>query len=245
MKNTSLRRWIYFTVFWAGAAGVAAAQPANLPVVELFTSQGCSSCPPADKLMGTLAQRRDVLALSYPVDIWDYLGWKDTLANPKFTLRQRTYATTRGDGNVYTPQAIVNGRLHVVGSDQTAIEGALAQTRSTLAAEAVSLSATADRGVLKVEAGAATNASAAKGTVWLVTVRPRIDVDVKGGENGGHHLVYYNVVRDMTAVGMWSGKPLSIELPAGDVLKPDETCALLLQAGKGGPILAATWLDTK
>lgn len=230
-------------MFSAGAIGSALAQtPTTLPTVELFTSQGCSSCPPADKLIGTYAQRSDVVALSYPVDIWDYLGWRDTLANPKFTHRQRSYATARGDGNVYTPQAVINGRVHVVGSDAAAIQQALESTRAALASETVPLTATTARGVIKVTAGATGKPGDAKGTLWLAIVQPRIDVDVKGGENNGHHLVYYNVVRDLMPVGMWSGAPLTVELPANDLLRPDERCAVLLQAGKGGPILSANWV---
>jgi hypothetical protein len=214
----------------------------NLPVVEMFTSQGCSSCPPADKLMGTMAQRRDLVALSYSVDIWDYLGWKDTLATPKFSYRQRSYATARGDGNVYTPQAIINGQSHVIGSDQTAIEAALKQGRRPIADDGIKLTALSDGGIIHIGAGEAVHPDAANGTLWLVTVRPKVEVPVKNGENHGQTLTYFNVVRDMTPVGMWTGAPLSVDLPAGDILRPDEVCAVLLQKGKGGPILAATWV---
>src|SRR5262249_58863578 len=97
-------------------------------LLELFTSQGCSSCPPADRLVGQLANDPSLIALSVPIDYWDYLGWRDTLANPAHSARQRAYARARGDGQVYTPQIVVNGSTHALGSDQAAIERAIAQT---------------------------------------------------------------------------------------------------------------------
>src|ERR1700750_688452 len=107
----------------------AAADPRA--VVELFTSQGCSSCPPADKLLGELAKDANVIALSLPIDYWDYLGWKDTLADKRFTARQKAYSHMRGDRDVYTPQVVVNGSAHVVGSDRAKIEGAIDATKKT------------------------------------------------------------------------------------------------------------------
>src|SRR5215210_7333402 len=109
-------------------SGVVSAEPRA--VIELFTSQGCSSCPPADKLAGELARDPSLIVLSLPVDYWDYLGWKDTLALPGHTNRQRAYSKARGDREVYTPQVVVNGVKHVLGSDKTAIENAVAQTQN-------------------------------------------------------------------------------------------------------------------
>src|SRR6516165_10211815 len=111
----------------AAAFLCSSAQAQTRAVVELFTSQGCSSCPPADKLLGELAKRDDLLALSLPIDYWDYLGWKDTLASHDFSERQREYAQSRGDGAVYTPQAVINGTDDMVGSDRSAIESAVKQ----------------------------------------------------------------------------------------------------------------------
>src|ERR1700733_16304480 len=120
---------------WSGAfsiiAIVAVIRPAYADpraVVELFTSQGCSSCPPADKLMGELAKDPSIIALSMPIDYWDYLGWKDTLADSRFNARQKAYSHMRGDRDVYTPQAIVNGSEHVIGSDRAGIEDAIGET---------------------------------------------------------------------------------------------------------------------
>ena len=123
---------------WSGALGVCAIvaiiRPAHADpraVVELFTSQGCSSCPPADKILGELAKDPSVIALSMPIDYWDYLGWKDTLADARFTARQRAYSRVRGDREVYTPQAVINGSVHVIGSDRAGIENAINTTRKT------------------------------------------------------------------------------------------------------------------
>src|ERR1700755_733547 len=120
---------------WSGAlsicAIVAIIRPAHADpraVVELFTSQGCSSCPPADKLMGELSKDPSIITLSMPIDYWDYLGWKDTLADSRFSARQQAYSPMRGERDVYTPQAVVNGSLHVIGSDRAGIEGAIGET---------------------------------------------------------------------------------------------------------------------
>src|ERR1700754_4546335 len=123
---------------WSGAlaacaiitvAGPAQADPRA--VVELFTSQGCSSCPPADKVIGELAKDPSVIALSMPIDYWDYLGWKDTLADSRFSARQKAYSLMRGDRDVYTPQAVVNGEAHVIGRDLAGIERAIDVTRES------------------------------------------------------------------------------------------------------------------
>src|SRR5580693_7151049 len=108
-------------------SGLACAEPKAL--IELFTSQGCSSCPPADKLLGQLAMDPSLIAVSLPIDYWDYLGWKDTLADPRNSARQRAYSHARGDREVYTPQVVVNGSLHALGSDPDAIEQAILQSR--------------------------------------------------------------------------------------------------------------------
>src|SRR6516165_9924574 len=122
----------------------SSAQAQTRAVVELFTSQGCSSCPPADKLLGELANDPSLVAISVPIDYWDYLGWKDTLANPRNTARQKAYAHVRGDGQVYTPQVVVNGSLHALGSDKSAIELAIAASRKNGAMSLVPALALAD-----------------------------------------------------------------------------------------------------
>ena len=137
---------------WSGALGVCAIVAVVGPVradpravVELFTSQGCSSCPPADKIIGDLAKDPSIIALSMPIDYWDYLGWKDTLADSRFSARQRAYSHMRGDRDVYTPQAVINGSAHVIGSDRAGIEGAISDTKKAEGVMSVPVSMTHDR----------------------------------------------------------------------------------------------------
>src|SRR5271156_2128224 len=134
---------------WSGALGVCAIvaviRPAHAEpraVVELFTSQGCSSCPPADKIIGELAKDPSVVALSMPIDYWDYLGWKDTLADSRFSARQKAYSQVRGDRGVYTPQVVVNGSAHLVGSDRAGIESAIGETKKANGVMSVPVSVT-------------------------------------------------------------------------------------------------------
>src|SRR5947209_11482768 len=135
---------------------VASADPRA--VVELFTSQGCSSCPPADKLLGELAKDPNVITLSLPIDYWDYLGWKDTLADKRFTARQKAYSHMRGDREVYTPQVVINGKIHAVGSDRESIERAIEQTAHEAGVMSVPVSVSVSRGQLNVAVASAPSA---------------------------------------------------------------------------------------
>ena len=231
------------------AVNLAAAQqgPGPAPtLLELYTSQGCSSCPPADKLMKSYAKRRDIVALSFNVDYWDYLGWKDTLAKRAYSQRQRTYAMKRGDGEVYTPQIVVNGLTHAVGSMPKRIDRAIAVANSERGKPKVPLSVTHKDGKLTISVGGdQPTAVQRSATVWLATVRSKVTVPVKRGENHGQTLTYYNVVHRLTPIGMWSGKKTVIELMDEDVLQGKaDNCAILVQFGKGGPIVAARWMST-
>ena len=221
------------------------AQAKSLPVVELFTSQGCSSCPPADAFMGELAARKDILALTFPVDYWDYMGWKDTLAHPANAKRQKTYARLRGDRNVYTPQMIINGMTHVVGSRKDQVTEALKATNEKLAADKVDVSLVADKETLSIMIGAAPEAGRKeKATVWLILYQKKAAVKISRGENSGRAITYYNVVHEMTPAGMWTGKPLHIRLPKSDLIAQGyDGCAVLLQRDGGGVILGAARLD--
>ncbi len=185
-------------------------------VVELFTSQGCSSCPPADKLLGSLAHDPSVIALSLPVDYWDYLGWKDTLALHGHATRQRAYSVARGDRAVYTPQAVVNGVVHALGSDQTAIEKAIADSRASAKplTVPVSMKVQGDKVVVDVPAGTVDGAGA---EVWLCPVTGKIQVSVGRGENSGKLLTFYNVVRRWVKLGTWSGKAASFTVALKDL----------------------------
>jgi hypothetical protein len=210
-------------------------------VVELFTSQGCSSCPPADALLKTYSSRSDVLALALPVDYWDYLGWKDTLGNAKNSERQRNYAKTRGDGQVYTPQAVVNGVAHVNGASMKDIDAALTESETKLAPERVPLRFWTNRGSIYIETGAAAaGATIKEATIWLAVIQKSADVVITQGENKGKTLSYTNVVREMTPVGTWTGTPMRIQLARSALMRPQlETVAILLQHGKAGPIIGA------
>ncbi|MBX9926698.1 MAG: DUF1223 domain-containing protein [Hyphomicrobiaceae bacterium] len=210
-------------------------------VIELYTSQGCSSCPPADALLKTYAARKDILAISLPVDYWDYLGWKDTLGSAKHSERQRNYARARGDGQVYTPQVVINGLAHAVGSSRSAIDAALMLTRDELAASRVPLKFWTEGGSLVIEAGAAApNSSFKDGVVWLAVIQPSAEVEIERGENRGRKVAYTNVVREMTPVGTWTGQPMRIQLARTAVMRKElERVAVLIQSGKAGPIIGA------
>ena len=229
--------------------GAAAAGDVGRPVdvVELFTSQGCSSCPLADALLGQLKDRDNVLALSFAVDYWDYLGWKDTFGDPANSVRQRAYAHERGDRAVYTPQAVVNGLNHVVGSNLHAVDGALSDTRASLGAKPVPLSVSADGKTLTITAGAATaDLSLRSGTIMMVLYEPAREVAVKRGENRGRTLTYHNIVRAMKPVGTWRGSETEIAVKLDHAMAPGKHCAILLQAGgpdQPGPILAAAVVE--
>jgi hypothetical protein len=226
-------------VLAALSAVTTGAHAAPGAVVELFTSQGCSSCPPADELFVKLARDPDLITLSLPVDYWDRLGWKDTLAKHAFTERQTVYAGTRGDGQIYTPQAVVNGVLHVVGSDRGAIDDAVTKTAGILT---VPLSAQRIGDDIVVSVGSATRGGA---TDAMITVLPFLgsrDVAIGRGENARNKVTYTNVVRDIVPAGRWSGTPLVRALPASDYRQYDGL-VVLLQAGtpeRPGAILGAT-----
>jgi len=223
-----------------GAAG-----PPAPAVVELYTSQGCSSCPAADALLAQLAERGELVALSLSVDYWDYLGWRDTLANSKFTERQRAYAKVRGDGAIYTPQIVVNGIAHVNGSDEGQILQAIDKTSKAVAAQRVPIRLSEDKGKLIVEAGAAAPGTQVKdATLWLAVMSPKVEVSIGRGENQGKKITYTTVVRELMPIGSWSGKALTVELQRQAILRPGaDRCAVLLQQGHAGPIVGAALMN--
>ena len=213
-------------------------------VVELFTSQGCSSCPKADVLLAKLADRDDIIALSLSVDYWDYLGWKDTLASPKFSERQRAYAHARGDGAMYTPQAVVNGLVHVNGSDEGMIGRNIEKTGKTIAVAYVPIRLSESKDRLVVETGPAQAGVAAKeATLWLAVIASNVTVPIARGENQGKTVNYSNVVRELMPIGMWNGKPMTVQLERHSFMRPGtDRCAVFLQEGKAGPIVGAALL---
>jgi hypothetical protein len=216
-------------------------------VLELFTSQGCSSCPAADALFHSYTTRSDVVAMSFAVDYWDYLGWKDTLASKRFTERQRAYAKTRGDGKIYTPQMVVNGLAHVNGAHEPDIERAILKTAGKLAGERVPVRVKISNGKLVIEADAAAEGDKPRdATIWLALMQHEVQVPVRGGENHGRTLTYYNIVRELRNVGTWTGKPVTVQFDkaAFAPLNADR-CAVLLQSGTTGSIIGAAYLAEK
>jgi hypothetical protein len=231
----------------AAHAGNHAGASHGLPlvVVELFTSQGCSACPPADALLRELARRPDVLALTYNVDYWDYLGWRDTLGSPDFTRRQRRYAAWRRDSRVYTPQMIINGRHHVIGNRREEVMRLIARERQAGDCRRVSMSLARRGDLLLVRAGPQPDKlDIHDATLWVITAIPEVTVTIERGENRGRTLTYANVVRKIVPAGMWHGRPLELPLPAEELFVDGASmCAALLQVEDHGPIIGAARLD--
>ena len=199
-------------------------------VVEEFQSQGCSSCPPATANVNALAQRPEVLALSFAVTYWDALGWKDTFASPAFTQRQWDYAHYAGRSNVATPQVIVDGGPAIVGGDRGELEALAAKEGSPRGGPAIE----ARNGTVELAGGKPRQLA----TVWLVRFDPQVRwVAIRAGENSGRKLPHRDVVRELIALGDWSGPAASFQLPAAK--EAGLVSAVLVEAGKGGPIIAA------
>ncbi|MBX5044026.1 thioredoxin family protein [Rhizobium lentis] len=228
-------------------AGVALAGPLHAEdgtpkgVVELFTSQGCSSCPPADAAFRKLVNQGNVIALAYHVDYWNYLGWADTLSSKENTERQYGYARTMGRSNVYTPQAIVNGRGHLAGSDLNGINSRIDSDSSAGNGLTIPISAAMRGDELEIKIGAGQG----KANVVMVYFDKEKTIEVEKGENSGKKISYLHSVTNVETVGMWDGKATSLTLPASVLQRPQlEGCAILLQAatadGDPAAILGAT-----
>ena len=226
-----------FALLAVYAAGPLAAADKPLAVVELFTSQGCSSCPPADRLLGTMAAREDVLALSVHVDYWDYIGWKDVFAKPSNGNRQRDYAAHFQLKYVYTPQIVIDGAYQAVGSNEGEVNSLLKRALAD-AHVAVELKRTGAGAEIKLPASSLD----ATAEVFAVYFDRKHDVKVKRGENGGHTLSYHNVVRKMTPVALWKGeaKTVPIALPEGK--DAGESCAVFVQMQGSRRIVGAARL---
>ena len=229
-----------------GGASAVVAEPRA--VIELFTSQGCSSCPPADKLLGDLAKDPKLIPLSLAIDTWDYLGWKDTLAVPGHAKRQKAYSHVRGDHEgVYTPQAVINGSLQALGSDRAAIDHAIADSHKQNAATlSVPLALTLDHGRLTVAAPAEAN-KATSAEVWLCPVSKSVAVAIARGENSGNTFTYHNVVRRWVKLGVWNGTATTWSIPLADFKSEGvDAVAVILQSGVAatpGPMLGAAFLS--
>jgi hypothetical protein len=238
---------------WSGALGVcvivaiirpAVAEPRA--VVELFTSQGCSSCPPADKIIGELAKDPSVIALSMPIDYWDYLGWKDTLADARFSARQKAYSQMRGDRDVYTPQMVVNGAAHVIGSDRAGIESAIGNTKKAVGVMSVPVSMTLAGKQITVSVAASDKGPAAMhGEIWICSISKAVPISIGRGENRGREITYFNVVRNVLKVGDWNGNAGSWTVPLENISREGiDAAAVYVQDGsrdRPGPMLGAAY----
>ena len=221
-----------------GIPAGARAQAEQLTVVELFTSQGCNSCPPADAYLGELAGRDGVLALSFHIDYWDYLGWSDTFATNQTTERQRAYGRGLGKGYVYTPQMVIGGAAEAVGSAREKVEREIDRARSRGARSVAVEIAIDNDGQLIARIGAGDRGRAA--AVWLVGYDRKLEIEVARGENAGKTLAYHNVVRDITRIGTWEGEAIEIALAISDLRQEGrDSCAVLLQEEGQGAILGA------
>jgi len=224
----------------ASYAFASASEPRAL--LELFTSQGCSSCPEADKLLGELAGDASLVAVSVPIDYWDYLGWKDTLATPAHSARQRAYARLRGDRQVYTPQIVVNGSTHVLGSDRSAVERAITQTDRNPAIMSVPVLVSVGGHNLNVKVSGKEHAA---GEVWLCPLARSVLVEIGRGENHGRTITYHNVVRRWLKLGDFAGADSAWSVPISDIVTDDvDAAAVMIQQGthdKPGIVLGAAF----
>lgn len=202
-------------------------------VVELYTSQGCNSCPPADELMGMLTERADVIALSLHVDYWDYLGWKDELASPLNTKRQRAYAKVLGERTIYTPQMIVQGQASIVGTHERDLERQIRAFRD----QPLLVNLSADRDAAEVSVSlSAVDAAAPASVIYCVEYSPLETVDIERGENAGKRIDYSNIVKMWKKIGVWNGRdPMTINAK----LVGGMPVVVIVQAKGNGPILAA------
>ncbi len=228
------------------AAVVLAATPvaAGPVVVELYTSQGCNTCPPADKLLGELKRRDDVLALSIHVNYWDYLGWTDPFATQVGTDRQRDYARPLRQRFVYTPQMVIDGRVHVAGHRRAEVESLIAAAQARHGTDlALSFTEDADGGMT-----VSIPASDFRGEadVIMALYDDAHETPIRRGENAGRTLTYSNVVRELVSIGTYRGEAIVLELPMrGDRDAARDGCAILVQEAGLGPILGAAMIDLR
>ncbi len=233
-----MKLWLLlFSFLWLQPASLAGAAV----LVELYTSQGCSSCPPADKFAGVLKEKKGVIVLTLPVTYWDRLGWKDSLASPKFTARQRAYARAMGERQVYTPQMVIDGKVHAVGSSRRKvyrlIEERLAENKG------VKTPATPRVEILlaQTKQGATLSIPAQKTKkplrLWRVDFLQKKSVAIGRGENSGRTITYYNVARKLTPLRWWRGEALTQKLKP---LAGSDGIAIFLQEKNVGAVLAST-----
>ena len=232
-----MRHVLRSAVLALAVAGPGVAVAEDQPViVELFTSQGCASCPPADRLLGQLADKPGVLPLALHVDYWDYIGWPDDFADPRFTHRQKAYAHSSGERMIYTPQVVVGGADRIVGSRVMEVADAITAHKGQ--AQPVRVGAVRKGGTIQIEVRMAEGAEARDLLVQLVPFDPHQRVAIHGGENAGVVLDYFNIVRDWQILGEWDGQGVwTGEVPL------DGPAAIVVQEPGPGRILGAAQVD--
>lgn len=203
-------------------------------VVELFTAQGCSSCPPADAYFAELAERDDVIALALHVDYWDYLGWTDKFGSPAHTKRQREYAARMGERMIYTPQLVVQGREHVIGSRPGQVDDAIDRHADDRLAARVAMSV--DGASLQIEITPLAESATTGGQILIAAFESAETVEIRRGENRGHTIEYRNIVLGWSDLGPWRGEAVTLTAP-----RPMDAdgVAVLVQEAPGGPIIGA------
>jgi hypothetical protein len=226
-----------------GRLGPAAARStAEGPwAVELFTSQGCNSCPPSDAYLGSLARRPDIVALSFHVDYWDYIGWKDAFASRDTTERQRAYARVLKQRYVYTPEMVVDGIGHDTGRDRGAIETLLAEAQRRSPKRATPELARAVGGPLTIKL-AAFPLDGRPADVTLAIYDRRHSTPVASGENQGRMLENFNTVRQLEVLARWDGSAASWTIEAGR-LQPGQGAAVIVQGADHGPVIGCNKLE--
>ena len=230
-----MRLLVWCSAIWMAMVSFAVAD--EPVVVELYTSQGCSSCPPADKILAELSQRDDIIALALHVDYWDYIGWKDEFADPAHTVRQRGYSRAAGKRSIYTPQLVVGGIDHVLGARPMKLMEAIEAHRARAKPASVTLRRDSDRVAVSVRATGQMPSGGA--VVQVATVTPTATVEIRRGENAGRTLQYHNIVRKLVEIGKWDGRGTyraSIKVPDG------VRVVVLVQSSTSGPILGAAQL---
>ncbi len=238
MRNTLIPALSAFALLVLASAAFASDRPT---VVELYTSQGCHSCPPADAYLGELAKRDDILALSFHVDYWDYIGWKDVYALPANTPRQRAYAKHLGMRYVYTPQMVVQGMAHATGSDRHSVSGLIEDLEGL---KRLDVAMTSDSKGLSINVSGGTFDEEAR--VIAVAFDAQHETDIRRGENAGKKLSYYNVVRDWLDVATWNGKPLKVDVARDQIsIGGRDGAAVLVQSKESGRILGAARISLK
>jgi hypothetical protein len=207
-------------------------------VVELFTSQDCSSCPPADAYLGELARRDDVIALSFHVDYWNYIGWKDPFSSPEATARQRAYGRTMKKRYVYTPQIVVDGRAETVGSNRSTVSSLI---KMAAAAQKIEIDVTHNKvGSADIRVPGALPGGERKGELWIGFYDAAVKTEIRAGENRGETITNANIVRTYKRLSDWDGTALEthVDLKALGATGRDG-CVVILQSARNGPILGA------